>query len=224
MYTSVSAFSSGFVQPSFLKPNKNTALVEDLTAEEIWWGTKLNPVIQVDFETTFCEVQVLEVTVLQEGFSIVLGIPRNSESSTFDVNRATAWHQPNGNGTVALVYHFFHESMAIATDNSQYSELGATTLNNCSGTNRIKLCRNYFSNTTDEIFLCMRYLFYEYKIPAPLNCLVDSVFLLEALQGFHLAHGLHHGISGTAPIHVKNNTGAWLYPYASISARSDYSV
>ena len=162
MYSAVSSLSSGFVPPNFLKPDQLAAIVEDLTAEEIRRGTKLTPAIQVGFEATYYEVQiVLEVTVLQEGLSIVLGIPMNSKSSTFDVYRAIPLHQPNEDGTTASVYRFSHEFVAIATDNSQYAELSATTLNQCSGTNRIKLCRKGFSTTTDETLLCLTSLFYE---------------------------------------------------------------
>ena len=96
--------------------------------------------------------------------------------------------------------------MAIATDNSQYAELSATTLSRCSGTNRIKLCRKGFSTTTDETRLCLTSLFYEYSIPALRNCLVDSVLLPEAPQASYLADGLYHVISRTARLQVKNDT------------------
>ena len=77
----------------------------------------------------------------------------NSKSSTFDVYCAIPLHQPNEDGTTASIYRFSHEFVAIATDNSQYAELSATTLSQCSGTNRIKLCRKGFSTTTDETLL-----------------------------------------------------------------------
>ena len=207
MYSAVSSLSSGFVPPNFLTPDQLAAIVEDLTAEEIRRGTKLTPAIQVGFEATYYEVQiVLEVTVLQEGLSIVLGIPMNSKSSTFNVYRAIPLHQPNEDGTTASVYRFSHEFVAIATDSSQYAELNATTLNQCSGTNRIKLCRKGFSTTTDETLLCLTSLFYEYSIPALRNCLVDSVLLPEAPQASYLADGLYHVISRTARLQVKNDT------------------
>ena len=94
MYSAVSLLSSGFVPPKFLTPDQLAAIVDDLTAEEIRRGPKLTPAIQVGFEATYYEVQtVLEVTVLQEGLSIVLGRPMNSKSSTFDVYRAILLHQ-----------------------------------------------------------------------------------------------------------------------------------
>ena len=89
MYSAVSSLSSGFVPPNFLIPDQLAAIVEDLTIEEIRRGTKLTPAIQVGFEATYYEIQiVLEVTVLDEGLSIVLVLPMNSKSSTCDVCRA----------------------------------------------------------------------------------------------------------------------------------------
>ena len=178
MYSAVSSLSFGFVPPNFLTPDQLAAIIEDFTAEEIRRGTKLIPAIQVGFEAAYFEVQtLLEVIGLQESLSIVLGIPMDSESSTFDVYRAIPLHQPNEDGTTASVYPFSHEFVAIATDNSQFAELSATTLSQCSGTNRIKLCRKGFSTTTDETLLCLASLLYEYSIPALRNCLVNSVLL-----------------------------------------------
>ena len=154
MYSAVSSLSSGFVPPNFLTPDQLAAIIEDLTTEEIRGGSKLTPAIQLGFEATYYEVQiVVEVTDLQEGLSIVLGKPMNSKSSTFDVYHAIPLHQPIGDRTTASVYHFPHEFLAVPTDNSQYAELSATTFIQCSGTNRIQLCRKGFSTTTDETFL-----------------------------------------------------------------------
>ena len=85
--------------------------------------------------------------------------------------------------------------MAIAIDNSQFAELSATTLNQCYGTNSIKICRKGFSTTTDETLLTS--LFYEFNIPALCNCLVDSVLMFEALQAAYLAVGVYHVTSRT---------------------------
>ena len=129
MYSAVSSLSSGFVPPNLLTPDQLAALIEDRTTEEIRRGTKLTPATQVGSEATYYEVQiVLEVIVLQEGFSIVLGLPINSKSSAFDVYRAIPLHQLNEDGTTASVYHFSHEFVAIATDNSQYAELSAQSM------------------------------------------------------------------------------------------------
>ena len=159
MYCAVSSLSSGFVPPSFFTPDQLAAIVEDLTVEEIPRGTKLTPALQVGFEAIYYEFQiVLAVTVLQEGLSIVLGIPMNSKSSTFDVCRSIPLHKPNEDGTTASVYHF-SLFVAMATDNSQYAELSVTTLSQCSGTNCPKLCRKGFFTTTDVALLCLTSFF-----------------------------------------------------------------
>ena len=167
----------------------------------------MTPAIQIGFEATYYEVQiVLKVTVLQESLSIVLAITMNSKSLAFDVYRAIPLHQPNEDGTTASAYRFYHEFVAIATDNSQYAELSATTFSQCSGTNRIELCRKGFSTTTDEILLCLTSLIYEYSIPALRNCLVGSVLLPEAPQASSSADGLYYVISRTARLQVRNDT------------------
>ena len=118
MYSAVSSLSSRFAPASFLIPNQPAAIVDDLTAEEIQRGTKLTLAIQVGFEAAHYDVQMLlEVTVLQEGLSIVLCIPMNCEPSTLDVVSRHSQHQPNEDVTTASVYHFSHEFVAIATDN-----------------------------------------------------------------------------------------------------------
>ena len=153
MYSAVSSLSSGFVPPNFLTPDQLTAIVADLTAEEIRRGTKLTPAIQVGFEANYDEVQiVLETTVLQEGLSLVLGIPMNPKSSTFDVYRAIPLHQPNEDGMTASVYRFPHEFVAIATDNSQYAELIATTLSQCSGQIELIYAVNVFPPQRMRLF------------------------------------------------------------------------
>ena len=160
MYSAVSSTPSEFVPPSLLTPDQLVAIVEDLTAQGIRRGTKLTPAIQNGFEAIYYEIQiVLEVIVLQEGLSIVLGIPMKSKWSTFDVYRPIPLHQPNDDDTTASVYHFSPEFVAIVSDNSQYAELSATILSRCSGTNRIELCRKSFSTTTDETLLCLTSLF-----------------------------------------------------------------
>ena len=145
-------------------------------------------------------------SLLEEGLSIALGTLINSKSSTFDVYRAIPLHQLNEDGTTASVYHFSHEFVAIATDNSQYAKLSATTLNQCSGTTRIRFYRKGFCTTMDEKLLCLTSLFYEYSMPPLSNCLEDSVLLPEAPQAFYLADGLYHVRSRTASLQVKDDT------------------
>ena len=99
---------------------------------------------------------------------------------------------------VSSVHHFIDEFLAIATDNSQVAEVGATNFNQCSGTNCNKLCQKGFSTSTVEALLCLTSLFYDNSIPAVRNCLVDSVLLPKAPQAFHLAEGLYRVISRSA--------------------------
>ena len=98
----------------------------------------------------YYEVQiVLENSILASGISVLLGIPMNSKSATFKILRANPLYQPNEDGSTASLYQFRHDYLAIATDKSQYAELGVATLQQCSGRNRIKLCRTGFSTNTD---------------------------------------------------------------------------
>ena len=86
MNSALSSLCSGFVPPNFLTPDQLAAIVEDLTAEAIRRGTKTTPAIQVGLEATYYEVHiVLDVTVLQDCFSIVLGLTMNSKSTTFEI-------------------------------------------------------------------------------------------------------------------------------------------
>ena len=149
---------------------------------------------------------MLEFTVLQEDLSIDLGLPMNSISFIFNVYRPIPLHQTKEDGSTATVYQLSHEFVAIAIYNSQYHQLSASTLNQCSGTNRIKVCRKVVSTTTEETILCLPSLFYECSISALRNCLVDCVLLPEATQGSYLAVDLYHVMSGTARLQVKNDT------------------
>ena len=62
----------------------------------------------------------------------------------------------------------------------------------CSGNNRIKLCRKGFSTTTDEPLLCFASLFYNYDVPSVRNCKVESILLPDAPQAFYLADNMYH--------------------------------
>ena len=141
-YSAVSSLLSGYDTPNFLTANRLAKIVHELTMEEVHRGTKLTPAIQVGYEATYYEVQiVLEVSSLAFGISVVLGRPMNSKSATFNILRAIPLYQPNEDGSTASLYQFRQDYLAIATDKSQYAELGVATLQQCSGTNRIKLCR-----------------------------------------------------------------------------------
>ena len=91
-------------------------------------------------EAIFYELQiVLEVTMLPKGISFVLGIPMNSKSATYNVFRAEPLTQPNDDGKAASVYQFAKPYVAISTDNTDFAKLAASTLQQCTGSNRIKL-------------------------------------------------------------------------------------
>ena len=95
---------------------------------------------------------VLEVSLPSRGISVVLGIPMNSKKP-FNVFQATPLYQPNDDGDTASIYHFSNSLLAVSTDNKRFAELDASSLQQCSGNNRIKLCRPGFSATTDETLL-----------------------------------------------------------------------
>ena len=92
----------------------------------------------------------------------------------------------------------------MATDDSWYAELDSSTLQHCSGNNRIRLCRKGFSTTTDDTLLCLSSFMFDYAIPALRNCPANSVFLPDAPQAFYLAEGLYHVISREPLLHMKN--------------------
>ena len=84
LYSAVYSLSSGFVTPTFLKPNRLGENVHELTMEEVHRGTELKAAIQVGYEATYYEVQIVSrVSILASLKSVVLGRPRNSKSATF---------------------------------------------------------------------------------------------------------------------------------------------
>ena len=144
--------------------------------------------------------------MLPKGISFVLGIPMNSKSATYNVFQAEPLYQPNDDGKTASVYQFPKPYVAIATDNTSFAELSASTLQQCTGSNRIKLCRKGFSTTTDETLLCLTSLYFNRDIPALRNCPVSSVLLPEAPQATYLANGVYHLISRYPTIDIKNDS------------------
>ena len=111
----------------------------------------------------------------------------SSKSSTFDIYLATPPYQPNADDDIPSLYQFPNTFLVISTDNTQFAELGASTLQQCSGNNRIKLCRKCFSTTTGETLLCLASLFYNYDVPSLRNCKLESILSPEAPQSFDLA-------------------------------------
>ena len=144
----------------------------------------------------------------------------NSKSSTFAIYHATPLYQPNNDEKTASLYTFTNPFLAISTDNTRFAELGAHTLQQCSGNNRIKLCRKGFSTTTDESLLCFDSFFYNYDIPALRNCQVVSVLLPDAPQTFYLADGVYHIISRTAQLQIKNDSQTHGISISSIQCQA----
>ena len=171
--------------------------------ELLWYKTY--PRHTAGFEAVFYEIQlVLEVTLIPRGISVVLGVPMNSQSSTFNVYHASPVYQPNGDNKTASFFQLAKPSLAVANDDSRYAELDSSTLQQCSGNNRIRLCRKSFSTTTDDSLLCLRSLIFDCAIPALRNCPATSVLLPDAPQAFYLAEGLYHVISREPLLYMKN--------------------
>ena len=96
LYSTISSLASGYITPQFLLPQQVAQIVKDLADDEVKRGTKLSPAIRPGFEAIYYEIQlVLEVTLIPRGISVILGIPMNSKSSTFDIYHATPLYQLN---------------------------------------------------------------------------------------------------------------------------------
>ena len=144
----------------------------------------------------------------------------NSKSSTFDIYLATPLYQPNADGDTASLYQFSDPFLAISTDNTQFAELGASTLQQCSGNNRIKLCRKGFSTTTDETLLCLASLFYNYDVPSVRNCKVESILLPDAPQAFYLADGMYHVVSRHPALRMKNDSRSARFSISTLTCQA----
>ena len=185
LFSTLSSLAASYVTPHFLLPDQLASIVKKLANDEILRATKICPAIRVGHEAIYCEIQlVLEVTLLSKGFSVVLGIPMSSKSSTFDIYLATPLYQPNADGDTASLYQFPNYFLAISTDNTQFAELGASTWQQCFGNNRIKLRRKNFSTSTDKTLLCLASLFYNYDVPSICNYKVESILLPDAPKLF----------------------------------------
>ena len=144
----------------------------------------------------------------------------NSKSSTFDIYLATPLYQPNADGDTASLYQFSNPFLAISTDNTQFAELGASTLEQCSGNNRIKLCRKGFSTTTDETLLCLASLFHNYDVPSVRNCKVESILLPDAPQVFYLADGMYHVVSRHPALRMKNDSRSAGFSISTLTCQA----
>ena len=207
LFSTISSLASGTITPQFLVPNAIPDIVNQLSNDEVRRGTKLSPAIQPGYEAIYYEINVLlEVTLLPRGISVVLGIPMNSESSTLDVYHAIPLYQTNGVNKTTSLYQLQKPFSAVSTDNSRFAEFDSSTLQQCSGNNRIELCRKGFLTITDETLLCLSSLLYNYDIPSLRNCPVLSVLLRDAPQAFYLADGMYHIISRDPILQVKNDS------------------
>ena len=221
LFSTLSSLAAGYVTPQFLLTDQLASIVKELANDEILRGTKLSPAIRVSHEAIYYEIQlVLEVTLLSSGLSVVLGIPMNSKSSTFDIYLATPLYQPNADGDTASLYHIPNPFLAISTDNTQFAELGASTLQQCSGNNRIKLCRKGFSTTTGETLLCLASLFYNYDVPSVRNCKVESILLPDAPQAFYLADGMYHVVSRHPALRMKNDSRSAGFTISTLTCQA----
>ena len=144
----------------------------------------------------------------------------NSKSSTFDIYLATPLYQPNADGDTASLYQFPNPFLTISTDNTQFAELGASTLQQCSGNNRIKLCRKGFSTTTDETLLCLASLFYNYGVPSVRNCKVESILLPDAPQAFYLSDGMYHVVSRHPALRMKNDSRSAGFSISTLNCQA----
>ena len=126
--------------------------------------------------------------MLPKSISFVLGIPMNSKSSTHNVFEAEPLYQPNDDGKTVSVYHF-PKPYSRLQQTIPILQLAAATLQYCTGSNRIKLCRKGSSTTTDETLLCLTSLYFNQDIPALRKCPVSSVFPPEAQRAICLANG-----------------------------------
>ena len=206
-FSIISSLATGHITPQFLLPTQLATIVQELAAEEFRKGSKLTPSIPLGFEAIYYELQiVIEVTMLPEGISFVFGIPMNSKSATYNVLQAEPLYQPNDHGKTASVYQFPKPYVAIATDNTNFAKLAASTLQQCTGSHRIKLCRKGFSTTTDETLLCLTSLYFNQDISTLRSCPVSSVPLPEAPQAIYLANGVYHLISPNPTVDIKNDS------------------
>ena len=127
---------------------------------------------------------VLEVSLSTTGISVVLGVPMNSKSSTCNVYHATPLYQPNDDLTTASLYQLAQPFLTISIDNTEFAELGASTMQQCSDNNRINLCRKGFSTTSDDTLFCLSSLFYNYDVASIRNCKVESVLFTGCSASF----------------------------------------
>ena len=222
-FSIISSLATGHITPQFLLPTQLATIVQELAAVEFRKRSKLTPALPSGLQAIYYELQiVLEVTMFPKGISLVFGIPKNSKSATYNLFQAEPLYQPNDDGKTASVYQFPKPYFAIATDNTNFAELPASTLQQCTGSNRIKLCRKGLSTTTDETLLCLTSLYFNQDIPALGNCPVSSVLLPEAPQLIYLANGVYHLFSRNPTMDIKNDSRTNGLSLSTIDFRDVY--
>ena len=90
----------------------------------------------------------------------------------------------------------------------------------CSGNNRIKLCRKSFSTTTDETLHCLASHFYNYDVPSVRNCKVESILLPDAPQAFYLADGMYHVVSRHPALRMKNDSRSAGFTISTLTCQA----
>ena len=71
---------------------------------------------------------VLEVTLIPRGISVVLGVPKNSKSSTLNVYLVTPLYQPKCDNKTASLFQLAKPFLSVANDDSRYLDLNSSTL------------------------------------------------------------------------------------------------
>ena len=162
--------------------------------------------------------------MLPKGSSFVLGIPMNSKSATYNVFQAEPLYHTNNNGKTAAVHQFLKPYIAIATDNTNFAELAASTLQECTGSAasncasncaakafRLLLMKRFF--VSRRCILIKRYQHSE-------NCPVSSVLLPEAPQAIYLANGVYEFLSHNPTVDIKNNSQTHGLSLSSIDCQA----
>ena len=90
----------------------------------------------------------------------------------------------------------------------------------CSGNNRIKLCRNGFSTTTDKILLSLASIFYIYDVPSVRNSKVESTLLPDAPQAFYLADGMYHVVSRHPALRMENDSRSAGFTISTLTCQA----
>ena len=95
LFSTFSSLAGGYITPQFLLSKQTAEIVKELAVDEVTHGRRLSLVIRPRFEAKFYEIQIfLEVTLIPQGISVILGIPMVSKSSRYDIYHATPFCQP----------------------------------------------------------------------------------------------------------------------------------